>query len=44
MVLEDWLEEAQERKRAKYTDPVADCQRQGRCEPVDMGYRGFVGL
>ena len=40
------MEEAQERKRAKYADLVADCRRNGwkaRCEPIEIGCRGFAG-
>ncbi|XP_056127556.1 uncharacterized protein LOC130105540 [Rhinichthys klamathensis goyatoka] len=43
---EDRMEEAQERKRAKYADLVAECRRNGwkaRCEPVEVGCRGFAG-
>ncbi|XP_061902037.1 uncharacterized protein LOC133649222 [Entelurus aequoreus] len=43
---EDRMEEAQERKRAKYADLVADCRRNGwkaRCEPIEVGCRGFAG-
>ncbi|XP_063080140.1 uncharacterized protein LOC134470047 [Engraulis encrasicolus] len=43
---EDRMEEAQERKRAKYADLVAECRRNGwsaRCEPIEVGCRGFAG-
>ncbi|XP_039504261.1 uncharacterized protein LOC120460516 [Pimephales promelas] len=43
---EERMEEAQERKRAKYADLVAECRRNGwkaRCEPVEVGCRGFAG-
>ncbi|XP_038147774.1 uncharacterized protein LOC119787807 [Cyprinodon tularosa] len=43
---EDRIEEAQERKRAKYTELVAECRRNGwkaRCEPIEVGCRGFAG-
>ena len=43
---EDRMEEAQERKRAKYAELVAECRRNGwkaRCEPIEVGSRGFAG-
>ncbi|CAJ1075238.1 LOW QUALITY PROTEIN: uncharacterized protein LOC109089580 [Xyrichtys novacula] len=43
---EDRVEEAQERKRARYADLVAECRRNGwkaRCEPIEVGCRGFAG-
>nr|BAC82598.1 reverse transcriptase [Takifugu rubripes] len=43
---EDRLEEANERKRAKYANLVIECQNNGwkaRCEPVEVGCRGFAG-
>lgn len=43
---EDRIEEANERKRARYTDLVAECWSNGwraRCEPVEVGCRGFAG-
>ena len=42
----DRIEEAQERKRAKYADLVAECRRNGwkaRCKPIEVGSRGFAG-
>ncbi|XP_024141063.1 uncharacterized protein LOC112154399 [Oryzias melastigma] len=43
---EDRMEEANERKRAKYAELVAECRSNGwkaRCEPVEVGSRGFAG-
>ncbi|XP_060744927.1 uncharacterized protein LOC132858560 [Tachysurus vachellii] len=43
---EDRMEEAFERKRAKYEGLVNDCHNQGwkaRCLPVEVGCRGFAG-
>ena len=43
---EDRLEEAHERKRAKYQELVAECKNNGwktRNEPIEVGCRGFVG-
>lgn len=43
---EDRIEEANERKRAKYQELVEQCQRRGwkaRCEPIEVGCRGFAG-
>ncbi|XP_062848878.1 ankyrin repeat domain-containing protein 26 isoform X2 [Trichomycterus rosablanca] len=43
---EDRVEEANERKRAKYSELVAECRSKGwkaRCEPVEVGCRGFAG-
>ena len=43
---EDCIEEANERKRAKYTELVEKCRNNGwraRCEPIEVGCRGFVG-
>ena len=43
---EERIEDAYERKLAKYQDLVADCQQQGWrvwCLPVEVGCRGFVG-
>ncbi|RXN15823.1 reverse transcriptase [Labeo rohita] len=43
---EDRMEEAHERKRAKYTEIVVECRNKGwkaRCEPVEVGCRGFAG-
>ncbi|XP_073720025.1 uncharacterized protein [Misgurnus anguillicaudatus] len=43
---EDQMEEAFERKRAKYECLVNDCHNQGwkaRCLPVEVGCRGFAG-
>ncbi|XP_015234767.1 PREDICTED: uncharacterized protein LOC107087608 [Cyprinodon variegatus] len=43
---EDRIEEAQERKRAKYAELIAECRRNGwkaRCEPIEVGCRGFAG-
>ncbi|KAI4885725.1 hypothetical protein NFI96_026178, partial [Prochilodus magdalenae] len=43
---EDQMEEAKERRKAKYTDLVADCRRNGwkaRCETTEVGCRGFAG-
>ncbi|RXN37590.1 reverse transcriptase [Labeo rohita] len=43
---EDRIEEAFERKKAKYLDLVEDCRRKGwraRCEPIEVGCRGFPG-
>lgn len=37
---------ANERKRAKYQEPVEECRRQGWktiCEPLEVGCRGFAG-
>ncbi|XP_050957201.1 uncharacterized protein LOC127158092 [Labeo rohita] len=43
---EDRMEEAHERKRAKYAEIVVECRNKGwkaRCEPVEVGCRGFAG-
>ncbi|KAM9850143.1 tectonic-1 [Aulostomus maculatus] len=43
---EDHIEEANERKRAKYQELVEECRRNGwraRCEPIEVGCRGFAG-
>ncbi|XP_076844394.1 uncharacterized protein LOC143489330 [Brachyhypopomus gauderio] len=43
---EDRMEEANERKRAKYAELVSECRSKGwkaRCEPVEVGCRGFAG-
>ena len=43
---EDCIEEANKRKRAKYTELLEKCRSNGwraRCEPIEVGYRGFVG-
>jgi len=41
---EDRIEEANERERAKYAEPVEECRSNGwraRCEPIEVGCRGF---
>ncbi len=43
---EDRIEEANERKQSKYQELVEQCQRRGwkaRCEPIEVGWRGFAG-
>ncbi|XP_054628013.1 uncharacterized protein LOC129179159 [Dunckerocampus dactyliophorus] len=43
---EDCIEEANERKRSKYQELVEQCLRAGwkaRCEPIEVGCRGFAG-
>ncbi|XP_036071215.1 uncharacterized protein LOC112142521 [Oryzias melastigma] len=43
---EDRIDEANERKRAKYADLVEECRHNGwkaRCEPIEVGCRGFIG-
>ena len=43
---EDRIEEANERKRAKYMELISECRSNGwkaRCEPVEIGCRGFAG-
>lgn len=43
---EDRMEEAFERKRAKYEELSGECQSRGwrtRCNPIEVGCRGFVG-
>lgn len=43
----DRMEEAQERKKAKYTELVAECQRnewKARCAPIEVGCKGFAGV
>ncbi|XP_061896860.1 uncharacterized protein LOC133645950 [Entelurus aequoreus] len=43
---EDRIEEANERKRSKYQKLVEQCRRGGwraRCEPIEVGCRGFAG-
>ncbi|XP_069118928.1 uncharacterized protein [Argopecten irradians] len=43
---EDRINDAYERKQAKYQDLVSDCQQRGWrmwCLPVEVGCRGFVG-
>ncbi|KAK0150652.1 hypothetical protein N1851_008245 [Merluccius polli] len=42
---EERMEEANERKRAKYTELVEECRRRGwraRCVPIEVGCRGFA--
>lgn len=42
---EDHMEEANERKRLKYSDLVQECRSKGwkaRCEPFEVGCRGFA--
>nr|XP_061785060.1 uncharacterized protein LOC133576095 [Nerophis lumbriciformis] len=43
---EDRMEEAHERKKAKYLELVETCRESGwrtRCEPIEVGCRGFLG-
>lgn len=43
---EEHMEEAHERKLAKYQDMVEDCRGRGwqaHCEPTEVGCRGFAG-
>ena len=43
---EDRIEEAFERKRAKYEELAGECRSRGwttRCNPIEVGCRGFVG-
>ncbi|XP_063058826.1 uncharacterized protein LOC134452393 [Engraulis encrasicolus] len=43
---EERMEEANERKRAKYQELVEECRSQGWktcCEPLEVGCRGFAG-
>ncbi len=43
---EERMDEANERKRAKNQELVEECRRQGwqtRCEPLEVGCRGFAG-
>ncbi|KAJ8008616.1 hypothetical protein DPEC_G00106730 [Dallia pectoralis] len=43
---EDRIEEANERKGAKYAELVEECRNNGwraRCEPIEVGCRGFAG-
>lgn len=43
---EDRMEEAFERKRAKYEELAGECRSRGwrtRCNPIEVGCRGFVG-
>lgn len=43
---EDRIEEANERKRAKYAELVEECWNNGwraRCDPIEVGCRGFAG-
>lgn len=45
MPWEDHIEEANERKKAKYSELVEECRRNGwrmRCESIEVGSRGFV--
>jgi hypothetical protein len=42
---EERMEEANERKRAKYANLVEECRRRGwraRCVPIEVGCRGFA--
>ncbi|XP_048863711.1 uncharacterized protein LOC125738598 [Brienomyrus brachyistius] len=42
---EDRMEEANERKRLKYQELIEECRRRGwkaRCEPIEVGCRGFA--
>lgn len=43
---EDRIDEANERKRAKYSELTSECRSNGwktRCEPIEIGCRGFAG-
>ncbi|KAK0156574.1 hypothetical protein N1851_000005 [Merluccius polli] len=43
---EDRIEEAHERKRAKYAELSSECRNNGwkaHCEPVEVGCQGFAG-
>jgi len=43
---DDRIEEANKRKREKYAELVEECRRNGwraRCQPIEMGCRGFAG-
>ncbi|XP_076860736.1 uncharacterized protein LOC143513938 [Brachyhypopomus gauderio] len=43
---EERMEEAHERKKAKYLELVEMCRESGwraRCEPIEVGCRGFIG-
>ncbi|XP_061896833.1 uncharacterized protein LOC133645919 [Entelurus aequoreus] len=43
---EERIDEANERKRAKYAELTVECRSNGwraRCEPVEIGCRGFAG-
>lgn len=43
---EDRMEEAFERKRAKYEELAGECRSRGwrtRCNPIEVGCRGFTG-
>ena len=43
--LEDHIEEANERKRAKYAELLEECRSNGwqaRCEPIEVRWRGFI--
>ena len=43
---EERMEEAHERKKAKYLELVEACRESGwkaRCEPIEVGSRGFLG-
>ena len=43
---EDRMEEAFERKRAKYDELAGECRHNGwktRCNPIEVGCRGFAG-
>ncbi|XP_075343502.1 uncharacterized protein LOC142401936 [Odontesthes bonariensis] len=43
---EDRIEEAFERKRAKYEELTSECQSRGwrtQCNPIEVGCRGFAG-
>ncbi|XP_063050108.1 uncharacterized protein LOC134444859 [Engraulis encrasicolus] len=43
---EDRMEEAFERKRAKYEELASECRSRGwktRCNPIEVGCRGFAG-
>ena len=44
--LEEGIEEANEMKRATYTELVEQCRSNGwraMCEPIEVGNRGFAG-
>lgn len=43
---EEWIEETQERKRARYANLLPERQKNGwkvRHEPIEVGCRGFAG-